>query len=57
MESWLEAWYPEPESLAATIRSTQTQEIRQMSQWMDQWFDWSTIDLHLIDASRSQQYN
>jgi uncharacterized protein (DUF305 family) len=39
MESWLEAWYPELESLAATIRSTQTQEIRQMSQWMDQWFD------------------
>jgi uncharacterized protein (DUF305 family) len=27
------------EELAANIRTTQTQEIRQMSRWMDRWYD------------------
>ena len=27
------------EELAASIRTTQTQEIRQMSLWMDRWFN------------------
>lgn len=29
----------ELEELAANIRTTQTQEIRQMSLWLDRWFD------------------
>ena len=31
--------HSELEELAASIRSTQTQEIRQMSLWMDRWFN------------------
>ncbi|MFW5696018.1 MAG: DUF305 domain-containing protein [Alkalispirochaeta sp.] len=31
--------HQELEELAASIRSTQMREIREMSRWMDRWFD------------------
>lgn len=37
--SQVEVEHAELEELAGSIRSTQTQEIRQMSIWMDRWFD------------------
>ncbi|MEX2445247.1 MAG: DUF305 domain-containing protein [Alkalispirochaeta sp.] len=37
--SRVESDHPELDELAASIRSTQMQEIRDMSRWMERWFD------------------
>ena len=37
--SQVQVEHPELETLAASIRRIQMEEIRQMSQWMDTWFD------------------